>query len=165
MVAETIIFWLVNSFSYIGIFLASFIVSISIVFPLPGLLVITWAVVMNLNPIFVSIVSASGSMIGELTGYYAGVLGNKLAEKTVKKYKKISKFLRKYFTKYAVIIIFLAAVLPFPFDLVGIIAGASRYSLPKFLIFGTAGKFFKTLLLFLALKYSISFIINIWKIA
>ncbi len=160
MPTEAITFWLINTFSYTGIFIASLIVSASIVIPLPGPIVILVATLLNLNFFLVSVASASGSMIGELTGYYAGFLGNKMAKKTVKKYNRIEKFLRKYFNKYALVIIFLAALLPFPFDLVGITAGASRYSIPKFLAVGFVGKFFKTLLLLIAFKYSIDFLLT-----
>ncbi len=152
---EILIEHLILTFSYLGIFIANLIVSATILIPLPGPLIIVFAYALGLNIFLVSIASAAGSMVGEMVSYYAGFLGNNAAARTVKKYKKIEKLVRKYFSKHAIIIIFLAALLPFPFDIAGIVAGASRYSVIKFLIVGFAGKFFKTVYLFLAIKYGI----------
>lgn len=162
MPIESVTWWLINSFSYLGVFVAAIIVSSSIFFPLPGPLVILFATAMKLNPFLVSIAASAGSMIGELTGYYTGLIGSEVAEKTIRKYKKIEKFIRRYFKKYASPIILIAALLPFPFDIIGIIAGATRYNVIKFLIIGFIGKFFKTYILFMVLKYGITLITTIW---
>lgn len=158
MVLEGLLVGLVNSLFYLGVFAGSLIVSASIFFPLPGILIIIAAAALGLNPFLVSLMSASGSMIGELTGYYAGFLGNKITAKAVIKYRKVVRRLEDFFHKYAFMTILVTSFLPFPFDLVGIIAGISRYSIPKFLFAGFVGKFFKTLLLYWGVLYTIPYI-------
>lgn len=161
MAIEGLLQHLIATFSYLGVFISNLIVSSSVGIPLPGPLIIVFAVATKMNIILVSIASGAGSIIGEMTGYYAGFLGNKIALRTMKKYKKADKFIKKFFNKYAVPIIFLTAFFPFPFDLIGIVAGSSRYSIPKFLIVGFAGKFLKTIYFYLAIKYSWVFILKV----
>ena len=161
MVFEGVVGHLILTFSYIGVFIANVIVSSSFIIPLPGPLIIVVAAAGNLNIILVSIASASGSMVGEMTGYYAGFLGNKVAQRTIRKYIKIEKFIRKHFNRYAVPLIFLTALLPFPFDLVGFVAGATRYSIVKFFVSGFFGKFLKTVYFYIAFKYGLVFILRL----
>ncbi len=161
MVVEGFVEHLIATFSYIGVFIANLIVSSSVGIPLPGPLIIIFAVATKMNIILVAIASGAGSIIGEMTGYYAGFLGNKVAKRTIRKYKKVEIWIKKFFNKYAIPVIFLAAFLPFPFDLVGIVAGSSRYSIPKFLLVGFLGKILKTIYLFLAIKYSWGAILKI----
>ena len=145
---EAILQFLINNLSYIGIFLSSIIVSASILVPLPGQLIVVSAVLLKLNPFLVSVVVALGSMIGEMTGYGVGLAGWKVAQGKFKKHEKLVKTIKKYYHKYAFWVILVTAFLFFPFDLVGILSGLSRYDVKKFFVAGFIGKFFKTLLLF-----------------
>ncbi|MBI1978441.1 MAG: DedA family protein [Candidatus Aenigmarchaeota archaeon] len=144
---EAIIQNLISNFSYLGVFLSSIITSASIIFPLPGQLVLVFAVLLKLNPLLTSLLTAVGSMIGEMTGYGVGLAGGKIAGKRFKGHKKLVKTIKRYYNKYAFLMIFATAFLFFPFDLVGIISGMSRYDVRKFLLAGFLGKFLKTLLI------------------
>lgn len=152
---EPILQYLINNFSYLGIFVSSIITSASIIFPLPGQLVIVLAVILNLNPFLTSFVTAIGSMIGEMTGYGVGLAGGKFAKGKFKKHKKLAKTIKKYYHKYAFWVIFITAFLLFPFDLVGIISGLSRYDVKKFLLAGFLGKFLKALIIFILIQNGI----------
>lgn len=150
MAFEFFISNLVTSFSYLGVFAAAGIVSASIVFPLPAYLIIVAAVALKLDPILTSIMYGAGSMMGELICYNIGVAGNKATDKTVGKWlrfktvKKLMEWTKRNFHKHGFLTIFITALIIFPFDFVSIIAGASGYSIKKYLIAGFLGKFLKT---------------------
>ena len=145
---EALLQYLIHNLSYFGIFLSSIIVSASILVPLPSQLIPAGAVILKLNPILAAVAIGIGSMIGELTGYYIGVAGGAVVKKTLKKYKEQGSMLKKYYNKYAFFVIFLASLLLFPFDLVGIMSGMSRYDIRKFFLAGFIGKFIKAIILF-----------------
>lgn len=152
---EALLQQLIHNFSYLGVFVSSIVTSASILLPLPSQLPIVLAVVLKLNPIFVSVLAGIGSMIGEMTGYGVGLAGGKTAEIVFKKHKKLGSTLRKYYHKYAFWVILVTAFLFFPFDLVGILSGMSRYDVRKFMLAGFIGKFFKTLLVFYLIQNGI----------
>ncbi len=141
--------------SYLGMFISSMITSASIFFPLPGQLIPVFAVVTNLNPFLSSAVIGAGSMIGELTGYGLGLASRKVSESKFKQHKKLVKVIKKFYHKYAFWMVLVTAFLFFPFDLVGIISGLSRYDIRKFLVAGFIGKFLKALLTFILVQYGI----------
>lgn len=149
---EPILEFLVNNLSYLGVFISSMITSASIIFPLPGQLIIILAVLLELNPFLTAVVAGTGSMLGELTGYGVGVLGGKIVKGKFKKNKKLVLAIKKYLSKYDFWVVFVTAFLFFPFDIVGIICGWYRYDLKKFLIAGFLGKFLKTLALFVLIQ-------------
>ncbi len=152
---ESFLSILINNFSYLGVFIASIITSASILIPLPGQLTVILAVLLELNPIITSLLMGIGSMIGELPGYGLGVAGGKLMKKKFRRQKKLVEIIKKYYTKYAFWVIMVTAFIFFPFDLVGILSGATRYDLKKFLIAGFIGKFFKTLVLYFLIQSGI----------
>ena len=152
---EAIIQHLITNFSYLGLFISSIITSASIIIPLPGPLIPVVAVLLKLNPILVSIVIAAGSMTGEMVGYALGLVGGKFVKGKFEKHKKLVKKIKYYYNRSAFWVIFVTAFLFFPFDLVGIISGLSRYDVRKFLLAGFLGKFLKTLLIFYLIQNGI----------
>jgi len=152
---ETLLQYLIHNLSYLGVFISSIITSASVIVPLPGQLILVLAVVLNLNPFITAVVTAAGSMIGEMIGYGIGLAGRKLAKGRFKKHEKLTATIKKYYNKYAFWVIFVTAFLFFPFDLVGIISGLSRYDVRKFLLAGFLGKFLKTLLVFYLIQNGI----------
>lgn len=137
---------LIYQYSYFGIFLLSLISTSTIFLPLP-LYAIEFVVSgLGLNPILVGIFAGLGSTIGEITGYLAGLGGRSIAETKKIKSKFLLKF-TKFFDKSGFIVILIAALLPFPFDVIGILAGASRYDIKKFFIATLIGKTIKNLLI------------------
>ncbi len=151
----TLLHQLIENFSYFGVFISSMISSASILIPLPSELPIVLAVVFKLNPLLIAALAASGSMIGEMVGYGIGLAGGKVVDKVFKKNKGLVATIKHYFNKYAFWVIFVTAFLFFPFDLVGIISGMSRYDVRKFLVAGLLGKFLKFLLVFYLIQNGI----------
>lgn len=152
---EAILQYFIHNFSYLGVFISSIIVSASILVPLPSQAIPLLAVLLKLNPFLTAALIGSGSMIGELTGYGVGVVGGEATKNAFKKHRKLVGTLKNYYNRYAFWVIIVTAFLFFPFDLVGILSGLSRYNLGKFLLAGFIGKFFKALVVFYLIQNGI----------
>jgi len=135
---------LIKTFGYLGIFLLSLISTSTLFLPFPLYSIVTIASALGMRPFLVSIFSALGMTIGELTGYLVGVGGGSFIEK---KHKSIIKKFENFFKRFGILTISLFAFLPFPFDIIGIMAGMGKYDIKKFFLATFIGKFFKALLL------------------
>jgi len=126
-------------YGYIGAFLVSFIASSSVIFPVPGFVVV-WA--MAASPTFswawVALAAAIGGGLGEFTAYLVGYAGKvAIAPEQSKWYERAKDWMRRYGS----ITIFVFALAPFlPFDPAGIAAGTLRFPLWKFLLATLAGR-------------------------
>jgi len=135
---------LIKSLGYLGIFVISLISTSTLFLPFPLFSIIMTSSFLGMDPILVSFFSALGMAIGEFTGYLVGMGGERLIQK---RYKKLIKRFEKFFKKFGFLTITLAAFLPFPFDIVGILAGMGRYEIKKFFLATFIGKFLKALLI------------------
>jgi undecaprenyl-diphosphatase len=150
--------FLVKPLGYIGIFLVSLISTSTLFLPVPLYLIIVASSALGMNPILVAFFSGLGMATGELTGYFIGLGGNLLM---IKKHKKSIRKFERFFKKFGFVAIFLAAFLPFPFDIVGISAGIGRYEIKKFLLATFLGKFLKALMLAFT-GFELRWILNFW---
>jgi len=127
---------------YVGVFLALFLSAATIIFPAPGwIAVITAVTILGLNPYLVGIVAGIGSGLGEITGYMVGNGATELSGKRFDRYRELIK-------RYGSAGIFLLAFLPNPFfDVAGILAGALKIPLWKFLLACVAGRTLRYVLL------------------
>ncbi|MEN6571375.1 MAG: VTT domain-containing protein [Anaerolineaceae bacterium] len=128
-------------FGYPGIFLISMLSNASLILPIPGVL-FTSAMGAVFNPWWVALAAGSGATLGELSGYMAGFSGQGIVENR-KWYDRVSAWIKDYgdFT------IFILALIPNPlFDIGGMVAGALRMPLWRFLLFCWLGKIGKMLL-------------------
>lgn len=128
-------------FGYPGIFLISMLSNASLILPIPGVL-FTSAMGAVFNPWWVALAAGSGATLGELSGYMAGFSGQGIVENR-KWYDRVSAWIKDYgdFT------IFVLALIPNPlFDIGGMVAGALRMPLWRFLLFCWLGKIGKMLL-------------------
>ena len=161
MVLEAIIAWaqqFVAQFSYLGVFLLSIASTSTIFFPLPLYAVEFLIAGLGLNPLLLGISAGIGSGIGELTGYFVGVGGRQvLGPKIHRELKKWMAF-KELFKKYGFFVIILTALLPFPFDIIGILSGVGNYDIKKFLLATIIGKTIKTTAIayagFIAIPYA-----------
>jgi membrane protein YqaA with SNARE-associated domain len=123
---------------YLGVFFGSLISSATVVLPVPGVLVL-FPLVVSLNPVLVALAGSTGGIIGEISGYMAGYGGQGIANKG-KMYQRVEGWMKKW----GVWTIFIFAFAPFLlFDIAGVVAGALRYPLWKFLVVGWVGKSLK----------------------
>jgi len=129
-------------YGYLGIFLIS-LTCVTILFPVPWEAVVI-AAGATLDPLLVGLVATAGATIGELSSYFIGYLGKKMiADKYLVGYKKAENWMNRY-GSFA---IFLFALLPvLLFDLIGIVAGASRFPLWKFILACFAGRLIRCLI-------------------
>ena len=129
-----------ESYGYVGIFLISVLGNATIVLPVPVILTVFLGGGI-FNPLAVAVVTSLGATIGELTGYMAGISGRGLIENK----GKIEK-VKNWMSKHGLWTLFVLAVIPNPlFDLAGIVAGATRIPVYKYLIVVWLGKLIKFL--------------------
>ena len=96
------------------------------------------------HPALIALAAAMGGTIGEMSGYLAGSVGKKIVFKEYPEaYEKVSGWVDRY-GAFAISILAFQPVLPF--DVAGIVAGATKMSAPKFMIACFIGKFPKYLL-------------------
>ena len=127
-----------GSYGYLGVFIGNLISSATVILPVPGVLVL-FPLVVNLNPLLVALVGATGGIIGEITGYMAGYGGQAIINKG-RMYQRVEGWMKKW----GVWTIFVFAFAPFLlFDIAGLVAGALRYPLWKFMLVGWIGKSLK----------------------
>jgi membrane protein YqaA with SNARE-associated domain len=145
-----------KQYGYAAVFLVGLISNATLILPVPGLAVSS---VMGgvLNPWVVGVVGGVSQALGELTGYMAGYSGQTWVDENWT-YDRLVHWIQRY----GVPVIFVLAVVPNPvFDVGGVIAGALRFPLWKFLASCTAGKVIKNLLFALAGYYGIEALFRI----
>jgi membrane protein YqaA with SNARE-associated domain len=127
-----------GAYGYPGIFILSFFANSTIIIPVPGV-VITSTMATVFNPFGVAIAAGLGASLGEITGYMAGYSGQIVIEGPGR-YQKLVEWMRKYGSWT---ILFLAFIPNPAFDMAGIVAGALKMPLKKFLAYCAVGKIMK----------------------
>ena len=123
---------------YLGVFVVSLVSSATIILPVPGVLV-AFSLAAALNPVLVALAGSTGGIIGEITGYMAGYGGHGIAHGN-RMHIQAGGWMRRWGTWT---ILLFAAVPLLPFDIAGVVAGALRFPLWKFLVIGWLGKSIK----------------------
>jgi membrane protein YqaA with SNARE-associated domain len=94
--------------------------------------------------VFVALVASVAGALGEITGYYAGYLGKRIVHlENTPGYERLTNWMKKY-GPWGIFIIALQPILPV--DVAGLLAGASKLPLWRFLLPCWAGKLGKYLL-------------------
>jgi membrane protein YqaA with SNARE-associated domain len=141
-------------FSYLGVFIISFIGSVSVIFPIPYTIVI-YLLGSFLDPFFIAITGGLGSALGEFSGYTLGYYGrNVVSEERRRK----MDYMVKVFGKYGPAAIFLFALTPLPDDLLFIPLGVMRYPFWKAFIPALLGKTLMTFIVAYSGQQSIQII-------
>lgn len=127
----------IKYYGYPAIFVVSMIWNSTVLVPIPSF-PIYFALGAMFPPAFVGFVGGSGAAVGELTAYMAGRSGRVILEpRRVKLYTRVENWIKKW----GIIIIFGFNLVPiFPFDLVGIAAGATRFPLWKYYLVCLGGR-------------------------
>jgi membrane protein YqaA with SNARE-associated domain len=122
-------------YGYPAIFLISLLGNLSVLFPAPSYLVV-FAASSTLDPVAVGVIAGLGASLGEISGYVVGASGKGVIEK-----KPIYQRVRAAVEKWGMWIIFLLGAVPNPFfDIGGMVAGATRMPLWRFLLAAWLGK-------------------------
>ena len=130
-------------FNYLGIFVISFIGSVSVIFPIPYTIVIYLSGAF-LDPFFVAISGGLGAALGEFSGYVIGYTGRAVISE---ERRKKMKYMVKLFDRYGPAAIFFFALTPLPDDLLFIPLGVMRYPFVKAFIPALLGKMLMTFIL------------------
>jgi len=141
-------------FGYLGVFIISFIGSVSVVFPIPTTIVIFFLGGV-LDPFFVAVSGGLGAALGEFSGYTLGYYGRKIVNE---QRKRKMDYIVKLFDKYGPATIFLFALTPLPDDLLFIPLGVMRYPFWKAFIPALLGKTLMTFILAYSGQQSIELI-------
>jgi len=136
--------------AYLAVFITSLVSNASIIIPVPifvGIMIPVakmMAEVSPWGPVLVALTASSAGTLGEITGYYAGYLGKKIiVTEATPGYEKLVGWMKRH-GPWGIFLLSLQPVLPF--DVAGLLAGASKLPLWKFLLPCWAGKFAKYLL-------------------
>ena len=141
-------------FGYLGVFIISFIGSVSVIFPVPYTLVI-FVLGSMLDPFFVAVSGGLGAALGEFSGYTLGYYGRKIVNK---ERRRKMDYMVKLFGRYGPVTIFLFALTPLPDDLLFIPLGVMRYPFLKAFVPALLGKIVMTFILAYSGQQSIELI-------
>ena len=133
-----------------GLFVLSALSSAALVFPVPGTLLTVVAAAVA-PPLAVGIAAGAGQTLGELTGYVAGRGGDTLSRERLS-----SSRVAVWMTRYGALSLFVLALIPNPvFDIGGILAGALRMPVARFLVAAGAGKVLRNIIIALLVSHGV----------
>jgi membrane protein YqaA with SNARE-associated domain len=139
-----------GSIAYLVVFVVTLLSNAGIFVPVFFHISIMMAVakmMMEVSPwgfVLVALVASVAGTLGEITGYYAGYLGKRIAHlENAPGYDRLAGWMKRY-GPWGIFLISLQPILPF--DIAGLLAGASKLPLWKFLLPCWAGRFPKYLL-------------------
>ena len=137
-----------KQYGYLGVFLSALAANATIVLPAPFMsFTIPFAISLasQTNLIVVVLSYALGASLGEGVGYLIGRGGKRmLNDRENGLYQRVEKWVKKH-GNWAIIILSFQPI--FPFDFVGLAAGAIKYPWWKFLLFCFIGRIPKYLIL------------------
>ncbi len=138
----------IGAWGYLGAFVVTALSSATVVMPSPGFAAVL-VMTKDLNWLLLGISAGLGGALGELTAYYVGTQGAETLEG-----HKSHKWFQRGMDRFGGLIVFLSALIPLvPVDAAGLIAGAVRYPVMRFLVYLAMGKIvMTTTLMFLASK-------------
>ena len=143
-----------ENYGYLGAFLISMVSNATVILPVPGILVFL-PIVTAFNPVLLGLVGATGGIIGEITGYMAGYSGSGMIQDS-RMYARMEGWMRRW----GAWTVFVFAAVPFlPLDIAGMVAGAIRFPLWKFLLVAWVGKSLKYIGLLVAGFYGWEFVL------
>jgi uncharacterized membrane protein YdjX (TVP38/TMEM64 family) len=151
--------WVVQSYGYLGAFAVCLLGNLSIILPVPFALVV-YAFGATLDPLILGLVSGVGCTVGELSAYLVGRGGRRIMNR---RYGKRFDAVERLIDRYGALVVFLAALLPIPDDLILIPLGILKYDLKKILVAMFVGKTLMCLVIAYAGKYSYSFVVDIFE--
>lgn len=150
-----------SPYGIVVLFLFALFANATIFFPIlvePVVLAIAALAPNVLVAVFVGVVAGVASGIGEMSGYILGLLGVKTLQKMSRtRVEKIFE-LGERLADRGIYIIFLGALTPFPFDLLGIAAGVIKYSPKKFFVGALGGKIVRYVLISVAGFYGLAWL-------
>lgn len=160
---------LVTGYGLLGLFVGAIIANATVLFPVPVVDVIFLALAGDTNSvfeaIFLGLVVGAGAGLGEMSAYLAGLFGVEAAERAKKSEFEKVKVIREKISTLGGYFIFFSALVPFPFDIIGITAGLIKFDYRRFFVAAMAGKMTRYLILALASFYGLHAVKSFFGIA
>jgi membrane protein YqaA with SNARE-associated domain len=133
--------------AYLTLFGITLLINLSFI-PLPFAVSLMIAAAGQYNPVMIALVCSLGASLGEMSGYYVGLLGKKVA---IANEGRAYQLMKKWIDKHGFwAIAFLSFQPVLPIEVGGIIAGAAKMPVGKFLPALWVGKFPKYIILIYA---------------
>ena len=133
-----------GNWGYVGVAAVEFGNSAMLAIPTPSY-AYTFAMGAILNPFVVGAIGGTFAMLGELIGYYLGRRGSAILPQS----PRVERF-KSWTSRWGSVVLFWFAILPVPFDIAGIWAGAAQYPLVRFIPVVALGKTIKITMIALA---------------
>ncbi|MCX8158212.1 MAG: VTT domain-containing protein [Candidatus Diapherotrites archaeon] len=160
---------LVQNFGFVGIFIGSLFTNSTVFIPIPFDVIL---IPILINPMLIGLdkslfnillmcfAAGFGAALGECSSYFFGSLGSESIKKLSKKdVQKLEEF-KESIHSSGPIVLFLASLIPFPFDIVGVAAGVIKYNFYIFFISVLVGKLTRYFILGLSIFYSVEIIVS-----
>ena len=144
-----------GGWGYPEIFVATVFFNVTLILPTLGHVFLV-AAAQTLDPWLLGLVSGLGATVGELSGYAIGRSGGHAitGSRAYERYERITRGRGHLFGPT----LFVFALTPLPFDVVGVMAGAGRYPVWRFAIWVGIAKVIHTTLIILAGLYTIGWL-------
>ena len=139
-----------GNWGYLSVFVVEAANSAAVFIPTPGH-VYTFALGATLDPLMLGLIGGIGATTGEILSYYLGTKARGTLQ-----HNRIYRKLKAFSNGKTGIMLFTLALVPGPFEVVGLWAGTMRYPIWRFLFYVGAGKILKVTGIALAGYYSIS---------
>jgi membrane protein YqaA with SNARE-associated domain len=131
--------------AYLVVFGVTLASNATILVPVPIHVSVMWAAALFWNPILIVLVASVAGTLGEISGYYAGYFGRRIINtEDMPGYERLAGWMKRY-GPWGVFFITLQPILPL--DIAGLLAGASKLPLLKFLLPSWAGRFIRFLVI------------------
>jgi membrane protein YqaA with SNARE-associated domain len=131
------------STAYLLVFGVTLVSNAAILVPVYIHVSIMMAAAQYWNPALIALAASVAGALGEMTGYYAGYLGKRIVHlENAPGYDRLVGWMKRY-GPWGIFIISVQPILPV--DVAGLLAGASKLAVWKFLLPCWAGKFAKYL--------------------
>jgi membrane protein YqaA with SNARE-associated domain len=144
-----------KEYAYLGVFVISLLTNATVIVPVPGIVAFV-PLLQSLNPVLVGVAGAAGGSIGEVTGYMAGYSGGKLTKRS-----RLQTRVRGWMGgRRGGWVLFLFAAGPLPVDVAGVVAGALRYPLWRFMLIVWIGKTIKYIVLMVLASLGIEWLMR-----
>jgi uncharacterized membrane protein YdjX (TVP38/TMEM64 family) len=125
--------------AYLIVFATNLLSNLTVLAPVSVGTAIMLAAAKMYHPALIALFGAAGGTLGELGGYYAGSLGKQVLFKEYPEaYDKVTGWVKRY-GMWAISVLAFQPIIPF--DMAGLVAGASRMRASRFLVACFVGKF------------------------
>lgn len=144
-----------GNWGYVGVAAVEFGNSAMLAIPTPSY-AYTFAMGSILNPFAIGVIGGVFAMLGELIGYYLGHKGSAILPDS----PRVERF-KSWTSRWGTVALFWFALLPVPFDIAGIWAGAAHYPLVRFIPVVALGKAIKITMIALAGYFGMDALIDL----